>query len=664
MSANDSHVGAHGKVESMDYENVIAITRSEEKVDASTQTEKIDSRNVSINCTLMTKNIFSVPITIPPYSNKYCIICNANFSTQRTVTLTDNERMNTFKFYLIYLRGESRCCRNHLENNCLKSSAIETLKRNNPQTSSVTYELFSTMIKEIQIELKRTSQSLPIFQPPLNFDDPLKYTDEDYKILIGIEKNQFFDLCTQVTMRNTNNRSVEMAIGCLLTKLRLGVSNKVLKILFSFSSDRLVAHINHSAYVALLQSFVPQHLGFQHISRNNIIKNHTRSLAKNLLADGKDVAILILDGTYIYCQKSANNVLQRRLFSLHKNRPLLKPMIICATDGYIISAVGPYLSDWYNNDASITKHILLSNKEEIHDWLVEKDIMIVDRGFRDCLDLVNSFGYTTFMPLFLPKSKKFSTSEANSNRFVTVLRWVVESVNGRIKTFKFFDHVVQNSSLPYVHGYLSIVCAIINAYRPTFITDTSNDDNLSKAFLEKRNKQNELETILNDKERNTAHNWKKIDGHDSITDFPKLTEADLTNFTLGVFQLKQARSYSLEHIAEDGQYEIHVCKQQLNLLRAKIQSKHSNRKDYQVLIQYNDQTVTAACCGCPNGNQNIGCCSHIASIVWYLGIARHDKLKYLNQRSLSYMNLFEDAADVSDVSSDEEDDDETLYSLV
>ncbi|CAF3342724.1 unnamed protein product [Rotaria socialis] len=303
-------------------------------------------------------------------------------------------------------------------------------------------------------------------------------------------------------------------------------------------------------------------------------------------------------------------------------------MIICATDGYIISAIGPYLSDWYSNDAAIIKHILLNNKEEVQDWLVEKDIIIVDRGFRDCLDLVNSFGYTTFLPLFLPKSKKqFSTSEANNNRFVTALRWVVESVNGRIKTFKFFEHVVQNSSLLYVHGYFSI-----------------------------RKK-------LNDKERNKSKHWKKINADDCITDFPKLTEADLKYFTLGVFQLKQARSYNLEHISEDGQYEIHVCKQQQNLLRANLQSKHSNRKDYNVLIQYNDQTVIAACCACRNENRNIGCCSHIASIIWYLGIARHTKHKYLNHRSSSYMKLFEEAAEVSDLSSDEEDDDAILYSL-
>ncbi|CAF3623100.1 unnamed protein product [Rotaria socialis] len=259
-------MASHDTVEPMDYENAVDTTRSEAKVDVSTQTERTDSRDVSSDYTLIAKNLFSVPITIPPYSNKYYCICNAKFSTQRVIALSDDVRMNTFKFYLIYLRYNSHCCRSHLESHYLKSSAIDALNRDYPETSSVTDELLSTMIKEIQIELKRTSQSLVRFIPPLSFDDPFKYSNEDYKILIGIEQDQFRDLCTQVTMHNTNNRSIEMAIGCLLTKLRLGVSNKVLKTLFSFSSGRLVAQINDRAHKALLKFFVPQHLGFQHKS--------------------------------------------------------------------------------------------------------------------------------------------------------------------------------------------------------------------------------------------------------------------------------------------------------------------------------------------------------------------------------------------------------------
>ena len=126
-SANDSHMAFHGTEEPMDYENAVDISNREEKFDASTQTEITDLRDVSIGCILITKNHFSVPITMPSYSNKYCLICNVKFSTQRTITLTNDVRMNTFKLHLIYLHSDSRCCRKHLENNCLESSAIDTL---------------------------------------------------------------------------------------------------------------------------------------------------------------------------------------------------------------------------------------------------------------------------------------------------------------------------------------------------------------------------------------------------------------------------------------------------------------------------------------------------------------------------------------------------------
>ncbi|CAF4485536.1 unnamed protein product [Didymodactylos carnosus] len=124
------------------------------------------------------------------------------------------------------------------------------------------------------------------------------------------------------------------------------------------------------------------------------------------LLKGEEVAILIMDGTYMYCQKSANNSLQRCLFSLHKKRPLLKPMVICTSTGYIVSIIGSYLSDWHNNDASIATHILSLNKENIGNWLRENYILVLDRGFRDCLESLGNMGYRTFMPLSLPKTTR------------------------------------------------------------------------------------------------------------------------------------------------------------------------------------------------------------------------------------------------------------------
>ena len=83
-------------------------------------------------------------------------------------------------------------------------------------------------------------------------------------------------------------------------------------------------------------------------------------------------------------------------------------MVIVATDGYIISTMGPYLSDFKNNDASMTKHIMLNNREGIMDWLRPGDMFIVDRGFRDCISLLNKFGYETCIPAFLKKGESNS----------------------------------------------------------------------------------------------------------------------------------------------------------------------------------------------------------------------------------------------------------------
>jgi hypothetical protein len=50
--------------------------------------------------------------------------------------------------------------------------------------------------------------------------------------------------------------------------------------------------------------------------------------------------VLILDGTYCYCQKSSNNLFQRKSYSVQKKTHLLKPFVICATDGHIFDIYG------------------------------------------------------------------------------------------------------------------------------------------------------------------------------------------------------------------------------------------------------------------------------------------------------------------------------------
>lgn len=81
-----------------------------------------------------------------------------------------------------------------------------------------------------------------------------------------------------------------------------------------------------------MTSFVTKHLGSAHINRNEAISNHTTTFANVLLGDSKsDVAIAVADGTYIYIEKGGNYSFQKRSYSVHKGKPLLKPMMPVAT---------------------------------------------------------------------------------------------------------------------------------------------------------------------------------------------------------------------------------------------------------------------------------------------------------------------------------------------
>ena len=126
-------------------------------------------------------------------------------------------------------------------------------------------------------------------------------------------------------------RSIRVALAVFLAKMWLGLNNRVLTCLFHLKSKRIVSRIFHQVREALIKSFVPLNLGFQHISRDSVPFNHQIVLATELLTNEPDQIVLIADGTYLYCQKSSNNEFQRRTYSNHKHRHLVKPMIITAS---------------------------------------------------------------------------------------------------------------------------------------------------------------------------------------------------------------------------------------------------------------------------------------------------------------------------------------------
>ena len=123
-------------------------------------------------------------------------------------------------------------------------------------------------------------------------------------------------------------------------------------------------------------------------------------------------------------------------------------------------------------------------------------MVVVDRGFRDSVDVMEGLGLNVALPSFLNGRRQFTTSAANQSRCVTKVRWVVEAANARLKQFKFFSNTVQNSSLPHLEKYLSIACSIINRYRPPIKISTAEDVEVGQKIIALLNQKKNSETVI------------------------------------------------------------------------------------------------------------------------------------------------------------------------
>ena len=106
--------------------------------------------------------------------------------------------------------------------------------------------------------------------------------------------------------------------------MHLGLSNKVLASMFHLEDKRSVSRVIHSVRKAMMTDFVQKYFGFHHINRQTVIDHHTNTIAKELLLSTPNQLALVIDSTYLYVKKSTNNEFQRRSYSLHKHRNLVK----------------------------------------------------------------------------------------------------------------------------------------------------------------------------------------------------------------------------------------------------------------------------------------------------------------------------------------------------
>jgi len=549
-------------------------------------------------------------------SHSYCFICRK--PGNKMVTVKSRARYQLFVHCGILLSKSARCCPGHIcyKENIFTQESIRRITLSGVKTSSTsqyTQEEILDIIKHLRVLARDNQQQRVVFNH--TFDD------DDYKTLTGLKKSDFEELFSVVSEKINNN--ARNMLGVFLTKMRSGLSNRTLGTIFHMKKSH-VSRCIKLVREALSGEFVANNLGFGHVARDTVISEKTRPLAKFLLGNGEDKAILVLDGTYLYIQKSNNFQFQRRSFSMHKRRPLVKPMMVVTTTGYIVSVLGPYLSDGKNNDASILNHVVKNNIEEIKTWVRDGDVFVVDRGFRDSEKVLDDLGVCTEMPKFLPKGKKqFETEDANKTRFVTKIRWVVESANSRLKQWKFFDKTITNTHLPQLPSYLRIMCSIFNKFLPPLSNpnNTENDMIVAQQMMAACEKCNDLQNrIENEQIPSKLHLtvWNPVDASD--ISFPSLSDKDLREITLGVYTLKLAKSYATEHVGENGVYELILLKNSTceGILAAKIQSRHTSSLKYHLWIEHNESEILGWYCRCRAGSRVVGTCAHVASVIWYL----------------------------------------------
>lgn len=307
-----------------------------------------------------------------------------------------------------------------------------------------------------------------------------------------------------------------------------------------------------------------------------------------------------------------------------RHRHLVKFMSLVLPNGYVLDTIGPFLGTM--NDASIAKTIT-NTCDELTDWCEEGDVMIVDRGFRDVMNVFHGLGYEVKMPEFLTKGKKqHDTEAADKSRLITKIRWRVESYHARLKKWTLIGSRIENAFIPKVADCIRILSAALNCYRGPIGEDQINlsDTLLAQQMRSLLGRNNLLQERVLLGTLSSRSKWKSID--EDIFDFPPLSLEQLRELLFGSYQIKVARSYVEEHMDTQGAYLIQVDHSEPHILRANIQSRHSNARTYKVWIQYSfsQEPIEAWYCQCTAGARNLGSCGHIASILWYLSYARYE----------------------------------------
>lgn len=263
--------------------------------------------------------------------------------------------------------------------------------------------------------------------------------------------------------------------------------------------------------------------------------------------------------------------------------------------------------------------------------------------------------------------------EANMSRLTTKLRWVVETNHREIKVWRFFAHAQRTIYIRHEHNLVRLLCAACNCFKRRAVAaekKARQEAVLELMLAHKDDKSNEVwDEVQKGKFSRLGKKWTERDaaldekdeydvldlggdeagaGPAFLERFPRLTLQQLEDeITLGVYQVKLAKFYTREHRLGEvgGGYKVEVHPERASgFLRVRIQSQHVSKTRHYVWIKWepNNRKSLRWCCTCPPGLRTVGCCAHVASVIWYLAVARHAPAKYLARPTMvTWENLMD-----------------------
>lgn len=401
---------------------------------------------------------------------------------------------------------------------------------------------------------------------------------------------------------------------------------------------------------AFTVDIVKKEFGFANTSREILLSHMTQHTTKLHCGNDPTRIITIWDGTYIFAEKSGNYEFQKKSWGVHKNRNLVKPMVVVSPDGYIVDIFCTYAAT--ANDAKIIETVFATELDVMR-VLKPKDVILADRGFRSSPADLKKYGLIWKLPAMSENGRQLTTKEANNSRLVTRCRWPVEVINGHIKSiWRIFDQRWRTGALEHLECDIHIAAAIMNKYLHTPLLSDGDDNAVIERILEKfysssRPAFNAIVQNKNGFQKELKATGKFTSINSENFEFPRINLKELREYIgMGTYQVEQAQRYTVTHMRNNfGFFESKTCEVDLiqqyfhyqiqekelkmpALVVTNMSSRHRSGVKYQTIVFFDNVRRGAAaiisyCCGCINGQRTVGCCSHVMAIIYYFGYARH-----------------------------------------